>query len=90
MEISLVRKTLTLLVTILLLYSTKSNNLEWEQLLLLRAIILKSTLVTISKNITGDRFRSIIDDAWWFGTVESQQPFQPEYPDSSFQCYSVQ
>ncbi|XP_056665186.1 bromodomain and WD repeat-containing protein 3 isoform X5 [Monodelphis domestica] len=38
---------------------------------------------------TGDRFRSIIDDAWWFGTVESQQPFQPEYPDSSFQCYSV-
>ncbi|XP_068918654.1 bromodomain and WD repeat-containing protein 3 isoform X3 [Petaurus breviceps papuanus] len=38
---------------------------------------------------TGDRFRSIIDDAWWFGTVESQQPFQAEYPDSSFQCYSV-
>ncbi|XP_069068681.1 bromodomain and WD repeat-containing protein 3 isoform X2 [Pleurodeles waltl] len=37
----------------------------------------------------GDRFRSIIDDAWWFGTVESQQPFQLEYPDSSFQCYSV-
>uniref|UniRef100_A0A8C5IXF0 Bromodomain and WD repeat-containing protein 1 n=1 Tax=Junco hyemalis TaxID=40217 RepID=A0A8C5IXF0_JUNHY len=37
----------------------------------------------------GDRFRSIIDDAWWFGTVESQQPFQAEYPDSSFQCYSV-
>uniref|UniRef100_A0A452IHQ4 Bromodomain and WD repeat-containing protein 1 n=1 Tax=Gopherus agassizii TaxID=38772 RepID=A0A452IHQ4_9SAUR len=37
----------------------------------------------------GDRFRSIIDDAWWFGMVESQQPFQAEYPDSSFQCYSV-
>ncbi|XP_053329912.1 bromodomain and WD repeat-containing protein 3 [Spea bombifrons] len=37
----------------------------------------------------GDRFRSIIDDAWWFGTVESQQPFQMEYPDSLFQCYSV-
>uniref|UniRef100_A0A8B9SAH7 Bromodomain and WD repeat-containing protein 1 n=1 Tax=Apteryx owenii TaxID=8824 RepID=A0A8B9SAH7_APTOW len=37
----------------------------------------------------GDRFRSIIDDAWWFGTVESQQPFQTEYPDSSFQCYCV-
>uniref|UniRef100_A0A670JXD1 Bromodomain and WD repeat domain containing 3 n=1 Tax=Podarcis muralis TaxID=64176 RepID=A0A670JXD1_PODMU len=37
----------------------------------------------------GDRFRSIIDDAWWFGTVESQQPFQSDYPDSSFQCYSV-
>uniref|UniRef100_A0A6I8NIC6 Bromodomain and WD repeat domain containing 3 n=1 Tax=Ornithorhynchus anatinus TaxID=9258 RepID=A0A6I8NIC6_ORNAN len=36
-----------------------------------------------AKNGTGDRFRSIIDDAWWFGDVESQQPFQPEYPDSS-------
>ncbi|NWS41910.1 BRWD3 protein, partial [Probosciger aterrimus] len=39
--------------------------------------------------LIGDRFRSIIDDAWWFGTVESQQPFQAEYPDSSFQCYCV-
>uniref|UniRef100_A0A8C9V2Q1 Bromodomain and WD repeat domain containing 3 n=1 Tax=Scleropages formosus TaxID=113540 RepID=A0A8C9V2Q1_SCLFO len=37
----------------------------------------------------GLRFRSIIDDAWWFGSVEDQQPFQPEYPDSLFQCYSV-
>ncbi|MBN3291585.1 BRWD3 protein, partial [Polypterus senegalus] len=37
----------------------------------------------------GVRFRSIIDDAWWFGTVETQQPFQQEYPDSLFQCYSV-
>ncbi|XP_066478380.1 bromodomain and WD repeat-containing protein 1 isoform X2 [Tiliqua scincoides] len=36
-----------------------------------------------------DRFRSIIDDAWWFGTVLSQEPFQPQYPDSPFQCYSV-
>ncbi|MGH0178732.1 UNVERIFIED_CONTAM: hypothetical protein FKN15_078317 [Acipenser sinensis] len=38
----------------------------------------------------GTKFRSIIDDAWWFGTVESQQPFQQEYPDSLFQCYTVQ
>ncbi|CAI5772550.1 and WD repeat-containing 1 isoform X1 [Podarcis lilfordi] len=36
-----------------------------------------------------DRFRSIIDDAWWFGTVLSQEPYQPQYPDSPFQCYSV-
>uniref|UniRef100_A0A6Q2YSU0 Bromo domain-containing protein n=1 Tax=Esox lucius TaxID=8010 RepID=A0A6Q2YSU0_ESOLU len=35
------------------------------------------------------RFRSIIDDAWWFGSVEDQQPLQPEYPDSLFQCYTV-
>ncbi|XP_060090216.1 bromodomain and WD repeat-containing protein 1 [Heteronotia binoei] len=36
-----------------------------------------------------DHFRSIIDDAWWFGTVLSQEPYQPQYPDSPFQCYSV-
>ncbi|KAM9319596.1 bromodomain and WD repeat-containing protein 1 [Gastrophryne carolinensis] len=37
----------------------------------------------------GDKFRSIIDDAWWFGTVLTQEPYQPEYPDSLFQCYTV-
>ncbi|MGH0175634.1 UNVERIFIED_CONTAM: hypothetical protein FKN15_071060 [Acipenser sinensis] len=37
----------------------------------------------------GDRFRSVIDDAWWFGTIESREPFQAQYPDSSFQCYNV-
>lgn len=38
---------------------------------------------------TGMRFRSIIDDAWWFGSVEDQEPLQLEYPDSLFQCYAV-
>ncbi|KAM4693154.1 PH-interacting protein [Discoglossus pictus] len=37
----------------------------------------------------GDRFRSVIDDAWWFGTIESQEPLQQDYPDSLFQCYNV-
>uniref|UniRef100_A0A8C5G6A2 Bromodomain and WD repeat-containing protein 3-like n=1 Tax=Gouania willdenowi TaxID=441366 RepID=A0A8C5G6A2_GOUWI len=37
----------------------------------------------------GMRFRSIIDEAWWFGSVEDQVPLQPEYPDSLFQCYAV-
>ncbi|KAG8450198.1 hypothetical protein GDO86_002729 [Hymenochirus boettgeri] len=37
----------------------------------------------------GDRFRSIIDDAWWFGTVLCQEPFQADYPDSLYQCYTV-
>uniref|UniRef100_A0A8C2DRD0 Pleckstrin homology domain interacting protein n=1 Tax=Cyprinus carpio TaxID=7962 RepID=A0A8C2DRD0_CYPCA len=37
----------------------------------------------------GDRFRAVIDDAWWFGTIESQEPYQAEYPDSLFQCYNV-
>uniref|UniRef100_A0A8B9M0B1 Bromodomain and WD repeat domain containing 1 n=1 Tax=Accipiter nisus TaxID=211598 RepID=A0A8B9M0B1_9AVES len=36
-----------------------------------------------------DRFRSIIDDAWWFGTVLGQEPYQPQYPDSHFQCYMM-
>ncbi|NXC59960.1 BRWD1 protein, partial [Aleadryas rufinucha] len=36
-----------------------------------------------------DRFRSIIDDAWWFGTVLGQEPYQPQYPDSHFQCYML-
>ena len=37
----------------------------------------------------GMRFRSIIDDAWWFGSVEGQEPLQLEYPDSLFQSYAV-
>uniref|UniRef100_A0AAQ5XEN0 Bromo domain-containing protein n=1 Tax=Amphiprion ocellaris TaxID=80972 RepID=A0AAQ5XEN0_AMPOC len=37
----------------------------------------------------GDRFRSVIDDAWWFGTIESQEPYQSQYQDSLFQCYNV-
>ncbi|XP_015807459.3 bromodomain and WD repeat-containing protein 3 isoform X1 [Nothobranchius furzeri] len=36
-----------------------------------------------------DRFRSVIDDAWWFGTIDCQEPYQPEYPDSLFQCFKV-
>ncbi|XP_069045917.1 bromodomain and WD repeat-containing protein 3 isoform X1 [Lepisosteus oculatus] len=36
-----------------------------------------------------DRFRSVIDDAWWFGTLVCQEPYQPEYPDSHFQCFTV-
>ncbi|KAJ7995475.1 hypothetical protein DPEC_G00244940 [Dallia pectoralis] len=36
-----------------------------------------------------DRFRSVIDDAWWFGTIVCQEPYQPEYPDSHFQCFKV-
>ncbi|XP_051534909.1 bromodomain and WD repeat-containing protein 3 [Myxocyprinus asiaticus] len=35
------------------------------------------------------RFRSMIDDAWWFGTIICQEPYQPEYPDSHFQCFKV-
>ena len=37
----------------------------------------------------GNRFRCLIDDAWWLGTIMSLQPFQDEYPDSQFQCVNV-
>ncbi|XP_062843373.1 bromodomain and WD repeat-containing protein 1 isoform X1 [Trichomycterus rosablanca] len=36
-----------------------------------------------------DTFRSVIDDAWWFGTIVCQEPYQSEYPDSHFQCFKV-
>ncbi|XP_046732894.1 bromodomain and WD repeat-containing protein 3 isoform X3 [Silurus meridionalis] len=36
-----------------------------------------------------NHFRSVIDDAWWFGTIVCQEPYQPEYPDSHFQCFKV-
>ncbi|KAG7250734.1 hypothetical protein CRUP_005679, partial [Coryphaenoides rupestris] len=34
-------------------------------------------------------FRSVIDDAWWFGTIVCQEPYQSQYPDSHFQCFKV-
>uniref|UniRef100_A0A8C5CE24 Bromodomain and WD repeat domain containing 1 n=1 Tax=Gadus morhua TaxID=8049 RepID=A0A8C5CE24_GADMO len=37
----------------------------------------------------GDRFRSVIDDAWWFGSIVCQEPYQAPYPDSHFQCFKV-
>ena len=37
----------------------------------------------------GDRFRCVVDDAWWSGTIVSQEPYQSEFPDSMFQCFTV-
>lgn len=34
----------------------------------------------------GDEFRSIIDDKWWFGTIEKVKESEPE---SKFQCFDV-
>lgn len=31
----------------------------------------------------------MIDDAWWFGTIASQSPYEAIYPDSMFQCFIV-
>jgi bromodomain and WD repeat domain-containing protein 1/3 len=36
-----------------------------------------------------DRFRCIIDDVWWFGTIESREAFDLNYSDSPFQCFNV-
>ncbi|BFZ25162.1 hypothetical protein BsWGS_28200 [Bradybaena similaris] len=38
----------------------------------------------------GMRFRSMIDDQWWLGAIRSQQPLNPEFDDSLFQCFTVQ
>uniref|UniRef100_A0A8C6SKH5 Pleckstrin homology domain interacting protein n=1 Tax=Neogobius melanostomus TaxID=47308 RepID=A0A8C6SKH5_9GOBI len=46
-------------------------------------------LVLFTRQAISHVFRSVIDDAWWFGTIESQEPYQPQYPDSQFLCYSV-
>lgn len=37
----------------------------------------------------GDRFRSMIDDQWWMGKIESQSPLNPLFPDSHFQSLYV-
>ncbi|KAK7108775.1 PH-interacting protein-like [Littorina saxatilis] len=37
----------------------------------------------------GARFRSMIDDQWWMGKIESQSPLNRMFTDSLFQCFVV-
>ncbi|KAK3780024.1 hypothetical protein RRG08_029717 [Elysia crispata] len=37
----------------------------------------------------GCRFRSMIDDQWWLGTIKTQEPLDPDFPDSLYQCFNV-
>ncbi|GFR63055.1 bromodomain and WD repeat-containing protein 3-like [Elysia marginata] len=37
----------------------------------------------------GCRFRSMIDDQWWLGTIKTQEPLEADYPDSLYQCFNV-
>ena len=37
----------------------------------------------------GDRFRSMIDGMYWYGTVLGQEPFNPAFPSSYWQCHRV-
>eukprot|EP00795_Rhopilema_esculentum_P017794 gene17794-9472_t len=32
----------------------------------------------------GDRFRSVIEDRWWWGTIVEKGPFQDDFPESCF------
>lgn len=54
-------------------------------------LVLRQTFTTAVERQwkPGDRFRSIIDNAWWCGTIAAQEPYQAVYPDSLFLCYSV-
>jgi bromodomain and WD repeat domain-containing protein 1/3 len=36
-----------------------------------------------------DRFRCIIDENWYFGSIQAKNPFQEQYPRSPFQCLTV-
>lgn len=75
------------------LKSTTGSQVSILKCLLLMFIVVGSSYLRCDPVFTflspGMRFRSIIDDAWWFGSVEDQEPLQPEYPDSLFQCYAV-
>ena len=37
----------------------------------------------------GERFRSMIDGAWWYGTIHEHQPVHELFPDSPFLCFHV-
>lgn len=54
-------------------------------------IVLKQTFDTaISRNWgPGDRFRCMIDDKWWIGTIEAHKALSNEFADSLFMCFKV-
>lgn len=37
----------------------------------------------------GDRFRCMIDDAWWMGLIETREPLDAEFTNSLFMCFNV-
>nr|XP_009860425.1 bromodomain and WD repeat-containing protein 3 [Ciona intestinalis] len=50
----------------------------------------KFDISMLTKWKPGDRFRSIIDDEWWFGSVVNHQPLDDKYPESPFQSLLVE
>lgn len=45
--------------------------------------------VIVFVSVTGHRFRSVIDETWWAGEITDRSPFQTEFADSHFQCFTV-
>lgn len=37
----------------------------------------------------GHRFRCVIDDGWWMGTIVSVQPLDEEFLNSYFMCFNI-
>lgn len=54
-------------------------------------LVLRQTYNTaVSRNWQpGDRFRCMIDDAWWLGVIESRMALSPEFAQSLFMCFHV-
>lgn len=54
-----------------------------------RLLKLSSVFSWLFRLVSGDRFRSVIDETWWAGEITDRSPFQTDYPDSHFQCFTV-
>lgn len=37
----------------------------------------------------GDKFRCMIDDAWWTGEIVNKSTASDDFPDSPFLCYEI-
>lgn len=47
--------------------------------------------LAISRNWnTEDKFRCMIEDAWWMGKIVQKSALNEDYPDSLFSCYETQ
>lgn len=54
-------------------------------------LVLRKTYVTAMERQwkENDRFRAVIDDAWWHGSIETHQCLSEDFPHSHFQCLWV-
>uniref|UniRef100_A0A8C7HGD3 Bromodomain and WD repeat domain containing 1 n=1 Tax=Oncorhynchus kisutch TaxID=8019 RepID=A0A8C7HGD3_ONCKI len=53
-------------------------------------LVLRQSYDEARSRVWQSTFRyNVFYDAWWFGIIVCQEPYQPEYPDSHFQCFKV-